>query len=124
MAVKNATKNRADSDDVAIRHTELLQKLSDATAKQNWWEAMLNEPPVREMLDDFEKTIEDCRHELEDAKGDEVKRLQADIRARRTLRRKIEARASMRDVDAARKELREFEELNALFIEIETATGQ
>ena len=120
MAVKNAIENSGTDQQIDVsaraKHEVLKQKLNDATARQAWWEKWLDEEPVKEMLFEFEKTIENCRAGLETAKGDDVKRLQADVHARRGLKDIIESKASKLAVDSARRELREFERDNGLFL--------
>ena len=98
-------------------YSELLERWHKSATEQEQWESLLDEnSPLPGLLAEFEAEAEKDMEELVDAKGDDVKRLQADIRSRRKLAGMIRAKANPESVSAAEHALREFEDANALFM--------
>ena len=103
-----------------IRHRDIKTQLADAIEAQAFWEDVCGDPQFEILTRDFEDTIQRCRIELENAKSDEIKTLQADIRSRRDMLLMFEKRRNPRTVMDLRTKLREFEQANGLLLGGET----
>ena len=107
-----------DSVSVTLKeeHQKLKDELTEAASHQSYWESRLGEDRFKKVIKQFGDTIQSCRVQLEDAKNEDVKRLQADIASRKDILTFFERQKSTTPIVEARRRLTEFEAHNALLL--------
>ena len=104
-------------DEVQRNANQLEAALFAASGEQVYWSEQLATPFWASVRDELEKRNETAHIHLETAKGDDVKRLQAEIKARKELLAEIDLRASDMRVAEARDALDSYRKANGLFME-------
>jgi len=99
------------------RHLEIKTQLAEAMEAHEFWCDVNDAQPFQDLIRDFEDTIQRCRVDLENAKSEEIKTLQADIRARKDILLFFEKGRSPQRVMDLRKKLQEFEQGNGLLLQ-------
>lgn len=107
-----------EDETLASRHRILIGELDKAERDLEWWDAVILDPRFRKRLESIEDGIESTKEHLVNAdKADDIRKLQADIRARRALVLAFKREAFADPVSEARKALRAFEEGHSLFLQ-------
>lgn len=104
-------------DDVQTQHDRLEAAVHAADGEQTYWAEQLATLFWQALRNELELRNERAHIDLETAKGDDVKRLQAEIKARKELLAEIDLRASDARVAEAREALDAFRQQNGLFTE-------
>ena len=110
-------------DWMRTKYEDLRAKLARASDDYDFWRDVLDSNQYKNLSAEWEKQIQSCRTALETAKSEDVKRLQAEIRAMKELIKQLEGLGSVDGMDAARKAMDEFEAANALFLHGDPYSG-
>ena len=116
MAVEDVTAD-ADIDAIREQHKQLVEAAAEASANYDFWQDVQNHPQFEQLRYQWEAEVQSFRERLEDAKGEDIKTLQADIRSRKALMAQISELAGTTAVTFANEQLRRFEAENSLFLE-------
>lgn len=104
--------------EIREKHSQMLAEAEALEEEQIAWRSILMDGTVLpKLLAQYEADCEREKEELVDAKGDDVKRLQADIRARQRLCAMIREKADRERVNDAFKAADDYWAQNALFLE-------
>jgi hypothetical protein len=114
-AVESGTDNQPD--DIQLAHRKMLNDIREEEDRLNFWHEFVEHPQAHDLFNSVEARIQQCRVGLEEAKSDEVKTLQSDIRSHRFIMNQIRGRASDGRLIALRKDLAKFEAQNGLLVQ-------
>ena len=113
-------KSTTEIDRIRKHHEKLKAALDKVAGERAWWCTTLAYPAMKAILVNFANAAEEMKEELVNAiKPDEIKTFQANIKARRSLLKTLQANATVEIAEVATKELKDFERANALFLEPE-----
>lgn len=112
----------SNEKEIKERHAELKAELAKATERHAFWSDVIERDFFKDLINQIKDRIQQCRVQLEDAKSEEIKTLQAQISARKDLMMYLEAGRSTAPVVEARNRLERYEQENALFIVAAHAT--
>lgn len=107
----------ADVSEIRAHHKQLIEAASEARANYEFWQDVQNHPQFEQLRYQWEAEVQSFRERLEDAKGEDIKTLQADIRSRKAIMAQISELASTTSVTFTQEQLRRFEGENSLFLE-------
>lgn len=124
MSAATATRPQAVKDDISVRHQELKEKLAAAEKSYAWWQEVLDHPEMKGVEAEFNEVMQKKRVALEDAKSEEVKSLQADIRSLKMWLHQFRVKGSSSSVVNARQELLRYEKDNGLLIPQSAAAAE
>ena len=126
-APKLSATQKKEKNEAVKRRDELARNLQKERDDFQWWQRIMSDSRMSKTLQLFEKEVEQAKEKLIDVeKTDDIKRVQAGIRARRALLRTFEDAASDSGVKEAQKELKAHEDKYPLFLQerIDTDTGE
>jgi hypothetical protein len=103
-------------DEVQQKKEELEVELVSVSGEQEYWAEQLGTPFFEAVFATMEENNQKDRLGLETAKSEEVKRLQANIKARNELRAIFEDKKSFSRVEDARTRLDNFLKNNGMFL--------